>query len=77
MEQKILSVLPRNWNVFVINGNAAPVTTFLRKQIQKLNPSLNRTRRGKPMVVRGNQKLCHLETFTKGVYCFETVTSMM
>ena len=51
MEQKILSVLPANWNAYIVNGNTAPVTASLRKQIRKLNPRLNRIRRRNPVLV--------------------------
>ncbi|CAF3949758.1 unnamed protein product, partial [Rotaria sordida] len=55
MEQEILRHLPRNWNVFVINGNERPVSTTIRRHLKKLHPRLTRLRQPrnfKPMIVR-------------------------
>ncbi|CAF1468671.1 unnamed protein product, partial [Rotaria sordida] len=41
MQQQLLDILPKDWNVFIINGNQRPVTTALRKQIRRLSPNLD------------------------------------
>ncbi|CAF4887569.1 unnamed protein product, partial [Rotaria sp. Silwood1] len=54
MEQEILKHLPRNWNVFVINGNERPVSTTIRRHLKKLHPRISRLRQlrnPKPMMV--------------------------
>ncbi|CAF1412245.1 unnamed protein product, partial [Rotaria sordida] len=54
MKQEILRHLPRNWNVFIINGNERPVSTTIRQPLKKLHPRLTRLRQPrnfKPMIV--------------------------
>ncbi|CAF1271613.1 unnamed protein product [Rotaria sp. Silwood1] len=51
MEQQLLDILPKHWNVFIINGDARPVTTALRKQIRKLSPNLDQASDTKPILV--------------------------
>ncbi|CAF3337469.1 unnamed protein product [Rotaria socialis] len=51
MEQQLLEILPKDWNIFIVNEHAAPVTTVLRKQIKRLSPGLDQATGGKPILV--------------------------
>jgi hypothetical protein len=54
IEEEILRNLLNNWNVFIVNRNAAPVSSTPRKHIRKLNINLSKSRcsrNSKPMFV--------------------------
>ncbi len=61
MEEEILRNLPKNWNVFILNGNATLVSSSIRKHIRQLNPNLSKSRRS-----RNSKSMVVLFYFTNG-----------